>query len=88
MISPAPPRGVRAVKGEGDAVENGALARAGVPEDAEQPLGEELPEVDLGGLGEGIDPVELQIQRLHASSMRARKAALSSSLGGSPYAER
>ena len=70
------------VQCKADAVENGALSRAGISEDAEDPVLEEPEKIDDGGFGKGIDPAEFQFQRLHAPSPKSSRKAVTSSPPG------
>ena len=70
------------VQRKADAVQNGALARAGISEDAEDPVLEEPGKVDDGGFGKGIDPAKFQFQRFHAPSPKSSRKAVTSSPPG------
>ena len=70
------------VQRKADAVQNGALARAGISEDAEDPVLEEPEKVNNGGFGKGIDPAKFQFQRFHAPSPKSSRKAVTSSPPG------
>ena len=70
-------------------VEDGALARARVPKDAEDAELQQIGKVHFRPLGEGIDAAKFKTERFHVSSVKSvRNAVLSASGGASPNWER
>lgn len=53
---------------QGDGVQHGGLAAAGGPEDTEDPVAQDLPEIQDLLLAEAVQPAEAQLQRDHADA--------------------
>ena len=77
-----------AVQRKPDAVQNGALPRTRIPEDAEDPEFGQFGKIYFGGFRKGIDPAKFQRNRLHDRSNNSKNACVSSCGGASPYTER